>query len=85
VPWLAPSFTRRDWVGHGAGPGGVDEAVGEPAGVVGAAGVVAGAPLAEDSDAASLFPPLPEVPVQPVASTAAQVSATAGNTRRARS
>ena len=88
MPWLTPSFTWREWVAQGGGPPGADGVVGELAGdAADVAGVAAGAALAEDSDAALVlvFPPLLEVSVQPVASTAAQVSAIAGNTRRTRS
>jgi len=82
VPWLTPSFTWSDRVGQGPGP-------------VGVGAVLAESAAADDGDAAGALlggadeapPPavlLEELP-HPVASTAAQVSATAGSTRRVRS
>jgi predicted Zn-dependent protease with MMP-like domain len=82
VPWLTPSFTWRERVGQGPGPAGTGEA-GELAGAAGADD--AGALLAGGAEVA--LPPavvLEELP-HPAASTAAQVSTTAGNARRARS
>jgi hypothetical protein len=82
VPWLTPSFTWRERVGQGPGPAGAGED-GELAGAAGADD--AGALLAAGAEG---VPPLAvvleELP-HPVASTAAQVSATAGSARRARS
>jgi predicted Zn-dependent protease with MMP-like domain len=85
VPWLTPSFTWRERVGQGPGPGGAGESVGE-AGAVGADdGDDAGAPMSVG--AGDVLPPavVLEALPHPVAITAAQVSATAGRTRRARS
>ena len=82
VPWPTPSFTWRERVGQGPGPAGAGEA-GELAGAAGADD--AGALLAGGAEEA--LPPavvLEELP-HPAASTAAQVSTTAGSARRARS
>jgi hypothetical protein len=85
VPWLTPSLTWSDRVGHGGGPAGPGELAGEAAGAAGAdaAGVVAGALLTEAAGAEfPLAPVLEELP-HPVAKAATQVSAAAGSARRA--
>jgi hypothetical protein len=81
VPWLTPSFTWRERVGQGPGPGGAGESVGE----AGAEGTDDGAPMAVG--AGGVLPPavVLEALPHPVAITAAQVSATAGRARRVRS
>jgi predicted Zn-dependent protease with MMP-like domain len=82
VPWLTPSFTWRERVGQGPGPAGED---GELAGAAGDdAGDEAGLLAAGVEGALPLAVVLEELP-HPAASTAAQVSVTAGSARRARS
>ena len=84
MPWLAPSFTWRERVGQGLGPFGGGESTGEAEAGGEDGGPEAGA-LPVDVD--ELPPPavVLEVLPHPVASTAAQVSATAGSARRVRS
>ncbi|HEY2305874.1 MAG TPA: hypothetical protein VGI05_08350 [Streptosporangiaceae bacterium] len=84
MPWLTPSFTWRERVGQGPGPAGAGEEAGELAGVAGADDE-GGALLAAGAEGAPpLAVVLEELP-HPVASTAAQVSATVGSARRVRS
>jgi hypothetical protein len=85
VPWLTPSFTWRERVGQGPGLFGAGEPVGEAGAVAADGGGEAGALPVESADGVlPLAVVLEELP-HPVASTAAQVSATAGRARRVRS
>jgi hypothetical protein len=84
VPWLTPIFTWRERVGHGPGPGGAGESVGE-AGAEEADDGDAGAPVTEGAEDVLPLAVVLEELAHPVAITAAQVSATAGRARRVRS